>query len=246
MKSFVSANKDFCEKLHGWFPVFFRDDDYVTKTLLKTKLDELCATHNPKTIMDVGSANRPMLECSPDYVLTGLDIEKLEGCDDFYDIFVVQSIETPVQTKQDLIYSNAVLEHVPDNNAAIHSIYGGLNAGGATAHYLPCKNHPYALILRVVGPRLQKVIIRKLRPWVISLGTTGYPTHFDYCSPGQMTRLFEKVGFSNVEIEVLYRANSYFQFFFPAFIAVTAFENLCRALNWKLFCSGMVISAQRN
>ena len=55
--------------------------------------------------MDVGSANRPMMECSPDYVFSGLDIEELEGCDDLYDIFVEQSIETPVQTKQDLIYS---------------------------------------------------------------------------------------------------------------------------------------------
>jgi hypothetical protein len=244
MKSFILANKDFCEKLVGWFPIFFRDEG-GHKARLKTKLDELCITHNPKTLMDVGSANRPMLERSPDYVLTGLDIEELEGCDDLYDIFVVQSIEMPVQAKQDLIYSNAVLEHVPDNNAAIYSIYEGLNVGGTTAHYLPCKNHPYALILRVVGKRLQKVIIRKLRPWA-SLETTGYPTYFNYCSPGQMVRLFEKAGFSNVEIDVLYRANGYFKFFFPVFIAVTAFENLCRALHWNVFFSGMVISARRN
>jgi hypothetical protein len=243
-KKFVYANKKVCLWLFEHFPHFFYEIG-GHKAQLRMKLDELIAENHPKKIMDVGSANRPMLDRSPDYFLTGLDIEELDGCQDLYDAFVVQSIEKPVEIKQDLIYSNAVLEHVPDNKSAVQAIYESLNSGGTTAHYFPCKNHPYALILRVVGKRLQKVIIRKLRPWA-SLNVTGYPTYFDYCSPGQMSRLFRDSGFEDIEVQTLYRANSYFQFFFPLYILVTAFENLCGLLNLRFFGSGAVISARRN
>ncbi|MGI9290603.1 MAG: class I SAM-dependent methyltransferase [Gammaproteobacteria bacterium] len=243
MKSFVVANREICLKLADKFPRFFKSEG-AHKTYLENKLNDIIQSSHPKKIMDVGSSNRPMLERSSDYVLTGLDIEELEGCDDLYDAFIKQSIEDPIAEKQDLIYSNAVLEHVPNNDAAIASMFGGLNDGGHVAHYFPCKNHPYALILRMVGKKLQCVIIRKLRPWV-KPGVTGYPTFFDYCSPAQMSRLLNKTGFEDVELIVLYRANSYFMFFFPFFILVTAFENLCKVLNWRMFCSGVVISAKR-
>ena len=243
MKSFVVVNKEFCEKLAGWFPRFFKGQG-GHKYLLKKKLDEVLSAKHPKKVMDVGSANRPMLERSPDYTLTGLDIEELSGCDDLYDLFIAQSIELPIATPQDLIYSNAVLEHIPDNKAAINSIFNGLNAGGVTVHYLPCKGHPYALILRAVGKKRQKYIIKKLRPWA-DPEKTGYPTYFDYCSPGQMLRLFRDTGFENIEMSVFYRANSYFKFFFPLYVLITAFENLCEILGIRYFSSGMIISAER-
>ncbi len=42
-----------------------------------------------------------------------------------------------------------------------------------------------------------------------------------------------------------YRANDYFAFFFPAFVAITAFENLCRRFDWSYFASGFVISGRK-
>jgi hypothetical protein len=60
-----------------------------------------------------------------------------------------------------------------------------------------------------------------------------------------MARLFEDVGFEDVRATCFYRANDYFAFFFPAFVAVTAFENLCRRLGWSYFASGFVISGRK-
>ena len=243
VKSIVNANKEICDKLTIRFPNFFRSEG-GHKNRLKESLDRVIASQHPKKILDVGSANRPILERSSEYTLTGLDIEELSGCDDIYDQFILQSIESPIDEKQNLIYSNAVLEHVPDNKAAANSMFGGLTPGGFMVHYLPCKNHPYALILRLVGKKLQKVIIRKLRPWA-SLSTTGYPTYFDYCSPGQMSKLWKTTGFTNIEVIPLYRANGYFKFFVPLFLLVTAFENFCSRFDIRYFCSGMIIIAEK-
>lgn len=242
-KGFIFANKDLCESTKERFPNFFRDEG-GHRVRLRQHLDEVVEAIQPHELLDVGSANRPMLERDVNRNLTGLDIEKLTGCDELYDRFLTQSIEVPLAQSYDLIYSNAVLEHVPNNKAAAQTMYDALKPGGMVVHYLPCKNHPYALILRVVGDKLQKKIIAKLRPWT-DQSITGYPTYFDHCSPGQMARLLRRTGFTNVTVIPLFRANTYFKFFFPLYVLVTAFENLCRTLNWQFFCSGMIISAEK-
>ncbi|MBW2493157.1 MAG: hypothetical protein JRE43_00255, partial [Deltaproteobacteria bacterium] len=82
-----------------------------------------------------------------------------------------------------------------------------------------------------------------LRPDAV--GETGYPAFFDHCTAGDMARVFESVGFEDVRLKSFYRANDYFAFFFPAFVVVTAFENLCKRFGWSYFASGFVISGRK-
>ena len=91
---------------------------------------------------------------------------------------------------------------------------------------------------------MQKKLIKLLRPEAAEV--TGYPAFFDECSPNEMRRLFEASGFVDVDIRAFYRANDYFDFFFPAYLLVTAFEDLCRLLRWRFWCSGFVISAVKS
>ncbi|WP_372922268.1 class I SAM-dependent methyltransferase [Roseovarius sp.] len=75
--------------------------------------------------------DRPVLDRSPDYEFVGLDIDERPGCARLYDRFIVQSIETPLPEKADVIISFTLLEHVPNNTASIRAMYDGLNGGGA-------------------------------------------------------------------------------------------------------------------
>jgi len=99
------------------------------------------------------------------------------------------------------------------------------------------------LALRAVGPKWQKRLINALRPDAVE--ETGYPAFFDHCTSGDMARVFEGVGFEDVQVRNFYRANDYFAFFFPAFVAATAFENICKAFGWTYFASGFVISGRK-
>ena len=184
-----------------------------------------------------------MLAKSSRYSYEGLDIEEKQACHEIYDHFIVQSIEKRLDRSFQMIISNTVLEHIPDNRAAINTIFQALVPGGTTHHYSPSKNHPYSLCLRLVGPRLQKILISHLRPAAVEI--TGYPAFFDHCTPAGMRGLLSAAGFCDIDIKPYYRANDYFAFFVPAFPVITALENLCRRLGWSFFASGFVISARK-
>ena len=242
LKSFVRLNRKIAQLLERRFPGFFAEESYVEE--LKGRVLDGCTSRNAKDLLEVGGIDRPLLMRSSSYTYHGLDIEAKERCFSIYDSFVVQSIEDPLTQQYDLIFSTTVLEHVRDNARACTSMFSGLRPHGETHHYVPSKHHPYSLCLRLVGPRLQRVLISHLRPWA-GLEITGYPAFFDRCSPDQMRKQLLKSGFEDVEIRPFYRANDYFAFFLPAFLMVTLFENLCRAADWRFFCSGMVIYARK-
>ncbi len=142
-----------------------------------------------------------------------------------------------------MVISMTLLEHVPDNGAAMRSIFGGLTPGGSMHHYIPSANHPYSLCLRLVGPRLQSFLIHWLRPGAEEV--TGYPAYFDHCTPHKMERLCERSGFDRINITPFYGASDYFAFFVPAWALVALFDRLCGFLRLRWFCSGFVLSAYR-
>ena len=180
---------------------------------------------------------------SETYEFVGLDIDERPECARLYDRFIVQSIEDPLPVNADIILSFTLLEHVPDNKAAISVMFQGLKPDGVTHHYIPSGFHPYSLALRAIGPRLQKRLIPILRPGAEEV--TGYPAFFHLCSPNKMERAFRDAGFTDVDIEPFYRAKDYFAFFTPLFVVVTLFENLCQRLNLRGLASGFVISARK-
>ena len=74
---------------------------------------------------------------------------------------------------------------------------------------------------------------------------TGYPAFFDHCSVVSMRKLFDKVGFVNINAKPYYGANDYFVSFVPAYLLVTLFEWACSRWRWSIFASGFVISAEK-
>ena len=240
VRRFVAANRSLCRSFERRFPGFFGFPSYQDE--LRSRIDaslEGCSGE----ILEIGGIDRPFLSRNDRYRYVGMDIEEKPRCHDVYDRFIVQSVEDPIDGEYDLIMSITLLEHVRDNASSIANIFAALRPARETHHYIPGKGHPYALALRAVGPGWQKRLIGILRPDAVD--ETGYPAFFDHCTAGDMARVFEGVGFEAIRVRSFYRANDYFAFFFPAFVAVTAFENLCKAFGWRYFASGFVISGRK-
>lgn len=241
LRKFVSVNRACAAWFERAFPQIFGAPSY--KCELENRIQADIATLRPATILEVGGIDRPLLTKCPDYCYIGLDIEEQPDCHRVYDRFIVQSIEDSVDVKADMLISITLLEHVPNNVLAVRSMYHALRAGGGTHHYVPSKWHPYSVILRVVGPKLQKKLIATLRPDAADV--TGYPAFFDHCSVSGMRSLMRKQGFLEVNVKPFYRASDYFAFFLPAYLVVAIFENVCATMNWNVFASGFVISARK-
>jgi SAM-dependent methyltransferase len=240
LKKFIALNRKYSHHLEKQFPSFFNKPSF--KTILLERINTSIDKGDINKVLEVGGIDRPLLHKGHGYIYDGLDIEARENCYEVYDNFFVQSIESPLKEKYDLIISITLLEHVPDNKASFKSIFLSLNPGSETLHYVPSNWHPYSIALRAVGPTIQKLLIPILRPG--SEDVTGYPAHFDQCSVSAIKKVLINQGFTDINILPLYRANDYFAFFTPLFIAITAFENLCKKLQLELFSSGFIITAK--
>lgn len=243
IRRIVTLNRSTSAWLAQRFPRIFSDPKPSYRATLLERVSCDITDMKPKTILEAGGVDRPVLNRSPNFEFVGLDIDERPNCAQLYDSFIVQSIEHPLPVKADIIISFTLLEHVPNNTAAIKAIYEALSEGGKTHHYVPSGMHPYSLALRAIGPRLQRFLIPILRPGTESV--TGYPAFFNLCTPQAMKDAFHSVGFTEIDIYPFYRANDYFAFFTPAFIIVTLFENACALFNVRSLASGFVISARK-
>lgn len=241
IRRFVRWNRAISEWMTRTMPKVFSGHDYTADLL--TAIEHSIEHDQPAVILEAGGVDRPILRRGQGFRFVGIDIEKRDDCDHLYDVFIVQSIEDTMPVTVDMIVSVTLMEHVPNNRAAVASIFHGLNPGGSTYHYIPSGLHPYSIALRLVGPAAQKYLIPILRPGAEAV--TGYPAFFDHCTPRAMERLFRESGFEKVEVTPYYRANDYFAFFVPAFIVVSLFENLCNMLGWRMFASGFIINGRK-
>lgn len=241
LRKFIEWNRRVCYAMVRRFTGFFHKLTY--QQVLMDRIERTIEAEKPTRVLEAGGIDRPLLSKGRGFTYVGMDIDEKPTCHQIYDRFLVQSVESPIDGKFDMIVSITLLEHVPDNRSAVRSMYDALEPGGVMHHYIPGKGHPYALILRLVGPEWQKRLIAVTRPKAKDV--TGYPTFFDHCTARGMTRLFRETGFEDIDIDVHYGANDYFSFFVPAFVLITAFENLCRRLGLSYFASGYVISARK-
>lgn len=237
IRKFVDVNRKLSNKLVAFYPRVFGGSSYFYT--FEKLINSFSESPTIKEIMEIGGGDRPLNIRK----VNGLDIAKIDNPSNLYKCYYCQSVEDTIPGKYDLIYSMTLLEHVPNNIKSVVNIYDALNTGGKTVHYIPSKFHPYSLLLRLIGPKLQFLLIRLLRPDAI--GVSGYPAFFNYCSPIQMEELFKSTGFKNVEIWPYYRANDYFAFFIPAFILVSIYENVCKFFKFKSAASGFIVVAEK-
>jgi hypothetical protein len=239
LHALIHANKRISSEFNRRFGVYEKN----CKAILLDQLKIYLKSRNRPRILEVGGIDRPLLARNAGMYYCGIDIEFKENCKDIYDDFFVQSIEDPLIHQFDAIISTTVLEHVKNNKATLNTCYTALNSGGMMIHYLPSKYHPYSFILRLVTPRLQKMIIAKLRPE--AMGVTGYPAFFDLCSPRSMCSALQQQGFKEISLIPFYQGAAYFNFCFPLYLLVLFYERLCGFLRFDQLCSGFIFTARK-
>ena len=242
ISSMVSANRKICRHLERLFPKFFGEPRDCNADQLKL-IDGILLQSTDLKILEVGGVDRPLLPISEQYFYVGMDIDDKPTCYRCYDEFIVQSIEDTIAGEFDLIISTTLLEHVPNNSVSVKSMYDALVLGGTIIHYVPSKNHFYSVCLRLVGPKLQKILIKYLRPEAAAI--TGYPAFFDNCSPSEMEKLCLNKGFKDVDVICYYKATDYFAFFLPAYLITSVLENFFEYFNFSFFSSGFIIIAKK-
>ncbi len=241
LEKIVYFNLELTRSFDQRFPRFTARESFIEKLLSLTQ--DFIKQNEFSHILEVGGADRPLLKRSDKIEYDCMDIEYKENCKELYDNFTMQSIEEPIRKSYNLIISTSLLEHVKNNTLSFTQMFNAINKNGHIIHYTPSKYHPYSLILRLISSNLQRKLIKILRPWATE--TTGYPAYFNKCSPVEMEKLLQISGFQQIEIIPFYRANNYFRFFFPAYIIVTLWENICKIFQWKQLCSGFIIVARK-
>ena len=242
IRAIVKFNQEISRALVQYLPNIFGSSRNASKDL-NSRIEYAVAEIKPQIVLEIGGVDRPLLEKSSSYKYLGMDIDFRPDCNLIYDEFFVQSIEEKFTQRSDLIISKTLLEHVKDNKKSINNMHKALNDGGLMIHYVPSKYHPYSLLLRLVGHRLQKILIKVLRPQAADV--SGYLAFFNLCSPCQMRKECEKAGFKDIKISCYYRATDYFSFFAPAFILVALWENICAKFCLEKTAAGFIIEARK-
>lgn len=245
LRWFVQANRNLAQKLERKFPSTFvgsrKFGDDFREVVAKTINEK-----HPKLILEVGGVDRPAIKKSSQYKYLGLDIDAREKCYIVYDTFIHASIEDKLNLeKVDLVISKAVLEHVPNNARAMQTMYDVMGSSSIMHHYVPSGYHPYSIVLKIVGPKLQRWLIRNLRPRADAIETTGYPAFFSYCDPVSLRKLLHQTGFRDINMIIYYKATDYFAFFLPLYLLVAVFEIIAEKLGWEKVCSGMIVTATK-
>lgn len=240
--SFISFNKALSARLRDRYPRWFRGESphWHMREGIGASIRAASADGKRPVVLEVGGVDRPLFPRDASYVWMGLDVDHRPSADALYDVFHPGSVDDPIPLKADIIVSYALLEHLPDTRLALRNMRDALNEGGTMHHYHPCKRHPYALLLRLVGTRMQNWLISRLRPEAQAV--TGYRTYFDGCGVDERVAMLRDLGFTDVRTRVFYRANEYFDAFVPAYVLISLFETLCERMGWTFFAAGVMVS----
>jgi 2-polyprenyl-6-hydroxyphenyl methylase/3-demethylubiquinone-9 3-methyltransferase len=179
-------------------------------------------------VLDVGGGRAPCVDVATvrrlDLHVTGFDVsagELASAPQGSYNAMIVGDAGgQPISGCYDLIFSRTVLEHVADPRAALSNLAAALAEGGVMAHFVPCRNAPFAVLNRLLGERFSQRLLWSVYPE--TKGIAGFPAYYRDCVPSRMAAACRDVGLEVVETEP-YFASEYLRFFAPAHLL-----DLCR------------------
>ena len=172
-------------------------------------------------LLDVGGGRNPSFDDATvrkfGLHVTGLDISedelRLAPPGAYHGMLVGDVATAAIRGPYDLILSRAVLEHVENPAAALDNMGAALAEGGIMAHFIPCRNAPFAMLNRALGNRLVRRIMVRIYPQ--SLGMAGFKAYYRFCVPSQVAAWCQARGMEIVELKP-YFVSDYFRFFAPA------------------------------
>ena len=171
-------------------------------------------------VLDVGGGKHPAISLQTKQELglhiVGLDIsdtELVQAPAGAYDHIVVGDVATVnIPGQYDLIFSRSVIEHVQDPASAIENLSRVLAPGGTMAHFMPCRNAPFAIINRALGNQVARQLLFALFP--DKRNDSGFQAFYNYCTPSELADLIGGRGLEVVRVIPYYKSD-YAAFFAP-------------------------------
>jgi SAM-dependent methyltransferase len=197
-------------------------------------------------VLDVGGGKEPAIPLGVKQRLglhvVGLDISRKElahAPTGAYEEIVVGDVATvAIPGKYDLIFSRAVLEHVADPRAALANMARALSPGGTMAHFLPCRNAPFAVLNRWLGNRIASRLLFAIFPE--KENGSGFRAYYRDCTPSRLARLSQEHGLQVGQI-IPYYNSDYTSFFAPFYTIETLRQALMCSLKLDNFAESFSI-----
>lgn len=173
-------------------------------------------------VLDVGGGKHPAIPLQTKQELglrvVGLDISEAELAQapaGAYDAIVVGDIAAvSIPGKYDLVFSRTVFEHVADTQAAVANLASVLVPGGVTAHVMPCRNAPFAILNRSLGNGMARRLLFAIHPH--KQENSGFRAYYRECTPARLSRIFRECGLEVVKV-IPYYNSGYTSFFAPLY-----------------------------
>ena len=146
----------------------------------------------------------------------------------------------------DLVVSRSVVEHISDNRVFIENCARVLRPGGAMLHVFPGRFAPFALLNRLMPNWLARCVASYLlSPEWVEEGNYGFPVFYDRCYFSAVQNLLDQSGFKNAKYTFSFYQSIYFEFFFPLFCMVLAYDLIAWRLGIRNLASTIIVMAER-
>ena len=201
-------------------------------------------------VLDVGGGASPTIR--PEVVgelglwVVGLDVsaERLQQAPaGAYQDFIVGDVASVgIPGRFDLVLSSALLEHVRDVEAAIANMAASLSENGVMAHFVPCRNAPFAIINRLLGNRLSRGVLLGLHPERGQIA--GFPAYYDQCVASALRAICGRSGLEIVDLKPYY-VSEYFESCLPLHVLDLVRQLVLARLDWADLAETLWIVARK-
>jgi len=225
------------------------------QTLYKYKAAELVNRRPGQVVLDIGGGKEcpflPYLDAPHAHLIIALDLseEELRRNRQLEGKIVADAASHgfPVRDgSADLVLSRSVVEHIRDNGAFFANCARVLRPGGFMIHAFPGKYAPFALINKLLPNRLARRLVANLHPEWREEDNYGFLAFYDRCYFSAVRDLLDSNGFENLRFDFLYYQSIYFNFFFPLYLLMLAYDLIASVLGVRNLASGIVVTAERS
>src|SRR5215467_1193551 len=248
LSRFIAANQRLSKATEDRLPARFKRH---IQTLYKHKAAELVNCRTRQVVLDIGGGKEcpflHYLDAGPEHLIIALDVseEELRGNRQLKHKIVADATANGFPFRDasaDLVVSRSVVEHIQNNAAFFANCARVLRPGGIMVHAFPGRYAPFALINQLLPNRIARRLVGYLHPEWLEEDNYGFLAFYDRCYFSAVPDLLTHNGFGNFKFEFLYYQSIYFNFFFPLYVLMLAYDLIASALGSRNLASGIVIT----